>query len=211
MASHVSRGIAFIGLSVLAGWFAFQSVHSNEAQIAASADTAAANAEADDAAAEDEEAWHPSMLCSDEQVLENVIAARRKWLAQLMTEMAREGSYFPPQASNPVSEGAANARITWPNGTRFVSMRETGNDLSADAIEVRCAGAVEIRNAFKLPDNTWSPMYLTLPETSFVVNAGKDGFNLSFPNQQSDADEAIFHVAGEELSLRRLREIATAQ
>ena len=150
------------------------------------------------------------MLCTDLQVLDNVEAAHREWLASLLAEMAREGSYILPQSGNPITEGAVNASITWPDGTRFVTMRETGGDVSGDAIEVRCAGALEIRDAFKLPDNTWSPVYLTLPESTFVITAGADGFSLEFPDLQRDVGSAIFHIAGEQLPLRRMREITAS-
>ena len=55
MASHIGQGIAFIGVSIFAGWFAFQTVSSGDAQtggdpadeIAAQADAIAASVEAD--------------------------------------------------------------------------------------------------------------------------------------------------------------------
>ena len=219
MVSHIGQGIAFIGVSIFAGWFAVQAVSSGDAQaggdpadeIAAQADAIAASVEADYGASEDEGDWNPSMLCSDEQVLDNVETARREWLARLMTEMAEEGSYILPRSGNPISEGAANARITWPDGTTFVRMRETGGDMSGNAVEVRCSGALEIRDAFKLPDYNWSPVFLTLPDTTFVITAGADGFSLDYPDQQRETEAAVFHIAGEQLPLRRMREISAGR
>lgn len=179
--------------------------------VAGDANAIAANFGADDAALNDEGNWNPSMLCSDEQVLDNVLTARRELLARLLTEMAQEGSYILPTTGSPIDEGAAKARITWPDGTRFVSMRETGGDIVGDAVEVRCAGALEIRNAFKLPDNSWSPVFLTFPDTNFVITAGAEGFSLDFPDQEREVDEAIFHVAEEQLPLKRLRAITTGR
>ena len=179
--------------------------------VAGDADAIAASVEADFATLDSEDVWHPSMLCSDERVLENVKLAHRELMARLMAEMAQEGSYNMPSAGNPIDDGFANARITWPNGTRFVSMRETGGDSSDNVIEVRCAGALEIRDAFKLPDSSWSPAFLTFSDTTFIITAGTEGFSLDFPNQKREVDEAIFHVAGEQLPLKRLREITTGR
>lgn len=61
MASHIGQGIAFIGVSIFAGWLAFQAVSSGDAQmdgdpsdeIAAQADAIAARVEADYDATED--------------------------------------------------------------------------------------------------------------------------------------------------------------
>ena len=92
-------------------------------------------------------------------------------------------------------------------------------DVSKEAFRLRFVGKLSARcrhedfpfDAFKLPDSSWSPAFLTFSDTTFIITAGTEGFSLDFPNQKREVDEAIFHVAGEQLPLKRLREITTGR
>ena len=204
MSRHIAQGLAFIGLSVAAGWFAFNTVNSDRIQ----ATTAPAiGAEPQGPIGE----WTPAMLCRDTQVLPQVALARRTWLEQVLTEMAQEGSYILPQTGNAISQGSTRSIIAWTNGPSSAGVREIENDPRGDVVEVTCAGTLEIRNAFKLPDNSWSPVYLTVPNATFIVVAGAEGFNVDLPNPQGEADAAIAHIAGGEMSLQQLRQMSPAR
>ena len=152
--------------------------------------------------------WNPSMLCSDAQVLENVEAARRQWMVLIMTDMAQEGSYILPQTGDPLAEGERHMRLSWPSGTQFLGMRDSGGAFSNDAIEISCQGDLEIRDAFKLPDGTWSPVYVTVPASTFLIKAGAEGFSVDFRDLEREEAEAVFHIAGTVIPLQRMREIS---
>lgn len=174
-------------------------------------DTTAPTQQVDHLLSEAEEGeWHPSLLCGDEQVLGEVVNTRREWLRRLLTIMANEGSYILPDSGNPIAEGAAHARMDFLSSPRFIEMEETGGTPDADAILIHCGGPLEVTGAFKLPDNSWSTVYLTLPESRFDIRAGSEGFSIELPEMERDLAGAVFNIAGVQLSLARFRNTAAS-
>ncbi len=156
-----------------------------------------------------EDDWSPLMLCEDEQVLDYVVATRREWLALLLDDMAIDGSYILPKAGDAIAEGAARATITFPEGTQALGADESNGDELMDAVLVRCSGTMEIRHAFKLPDNTWSGAFLTFPDARFDVRAGADGFTIEFPDVDRELSTGMMNIAGAQLRLQAMREITS--
>lgn len=150
--------------------------------------------------------WQPSMLCRDDQVIGEVVNARRRWLVDLLTMMAAERSYILPINGNPIAEGATRARFAFPDGIDFVEMVETGADERDNVYVIQCRGTMEVRDAFKLPDDSWSPIYLSIPDARFNVRLGANGLHVEFPDEASELSRADMHFSAGTIPLQALRE-----
>lgn len=153
--------------------------------------------------------WTPQMLCEDEQILESLVAVRRQWLKVLLQDMAADGSYILPATGDPIGEGVARASIAFPEGTEALGLSDTGGDESADAVLVHCSGTVEIRDAFKLPDNNWSAAFLIFNDARFDIRAGSERFTLELPNIDQELSTGIINIAGAQMRLQALREMSS--